>query len=48
VGGRAAGGDRRAASNEEGLAFAIAQGFVEIERYLLPGATVPYVALVLG
>jgi GNAT superfamily N-acetyltransferase len=36
------------ASNEEGLAFAIARGFVEVERYRLPGDTVPYVALVLA
>ena len=36
------------ASNEDGLTFALARGFVEVERYLLPGATVPYVALVLG
>jgi GNAT superfamily N-acetyltransferase len=35
------------ASNEDGLAFALARGFVEVERYTLPGATVPYVALVL-
>jgi GNAT superfamily N-acetyltransferase len=33
------------ASNDAGLAFAVAHGFVEVERYLLPGATVPYVAL---
>ena len=33
------------ASNEGGLAFALAQGFVEVERYVLPGATIPYVAL---
>jgi GNAT superfamily N-acetyltransferase len=33
------------ASNEDGLAFALARGFVEVERYTLPGATVPYVAL---
>jgi GNAT superfamily N-acetyltransferase len=36
------------ASNEEGLAFALARGFVEVERYLLPGDAVPYVALVLA
>jgi len=35
------------ASNEEGLAFALAHGFVEVERYTLPGATIPYVALAL-
>jgi GNAT superfamily N-acetyltransferase len=33
------------ASNQEGLAFALAHGFVEVERYQLPGATIPYVAL---
>ena len=33
------------ASNSEGLAFALARGFVEVERYTLPGATIPYVAL---
>ena len=33
------------ASNEDGLAFALAHGFVEVERYTLPGATIPYVAL---
>jgi GNAT superfamily N-acetyltransferase len=33
------------ASNEDGLAFALARGFVEVERYTLPGATTPYVAL---
>jgi len=32
-------------TNEDGLAFALAQGFVEVERYTLPGATIPYVAL---
>ncbi len=36
------------ASNTDGLAFALAQGFVEVERYLLPGATIPYVALTLA
>ena len=36
------------ASNEDGLTFALAHGFVEVERYLLPGATIPYVALALG
>ena len=36
------------ASNEDGLAFALARGFVEVERYTLPGATIPYVALELG
>ncbi len=34
-------------SNEDGLAFALARGFVEVERYTLPGATIPYVALAL-
>ncbi|MFE9423603.1 GNAT family N-acetyltransferase [Kitasatospora sp. NPDC006697] len=33
------------ASNTEGLQFAAAQGFTEVERYLLDGDTVPYVAL---
>lgn len=33
------------ASNEEGLAFALARGFVEVERYVLPGDSVPYVVL---
>ena len=36
------------ASNEDGLAFALAVGFVEVERYLLPGDTIPYVALALA
>jgi GNAT superfamily N-acetyltransferase len=35
------------ASNDDGLAFALSHGFVEVERYTLAGATVPYVALVL-
>jgi GNAT superfamily N-acetyltransferase len=35
------------ASNEDGLAFALGRGFVEVERYTLPGATVPYIALAL-
>ena len=35
------------ATNQEGLAFALARGFVEVERYVLPGASVPYVALAL-
>jgi GNAT superfamily N-acetyltransferase len=34
------------ASNEDGLAFAVGQGFVETERYLLDGDEVPYVVLV--
>ncbi|MFE7415214.1 GNAT family N-acetyltransferase [Streptomyces laurentii] len=33
------------ATNTEGLRFARARGFVEIERYVLPGDTVPFVAL---
>ncbi|MFJ9808530.1 GNAT family N-acetyltransferase [Streptomyces sp. NPDC101158] len=33
------------ASNEEGLRFALARGFVETERYVLPGDTVPFVTL---
>jgi ribosomal protein S18 acetylase RimI-like enzyme len=33
------------ASNESGLRFAERVGFVEVERYLLDGATIPYVAL---
>ncbi|GAA3387205.1 GNAT family N-acetyltransferase [Streptomyces roseoviridis] len=33
------------ASNTEGLRFALARGFVEIERYVLPGDTVPFVTL---
>jgi L-amino acid N-acyltransferase YncA len=32
-------------SNEDGLRFAEKHGFVEIERYLLPGDTVPRVDL---
>jgi GNAT superfamily N-acetyltransferase len=35
------------AANEDGLAFALARGWVETERYALPGATIPYVAMVL-
>ncbi|MFJ6866866.1 GNAT family N-acetyltransferase [Streptomyces termitum] len=35
------------ASNEEGLRFALARGFTEVERYLLPGDTVPFVDLLL-
>jgi GNAT superfamily N-acetyltransferase len=35
------------ASNEDGLTFAFAQGFVEVERYVLAGARIPYVALAL-
>ncbi|MFI8823660.1 GNAT family N-acetyltransferase [Streptomyces sp. NPDC053431] len=33
------------ASNAEGLRFALARGFVETERYLLPGDRVPFVTL---
>jgi GNAT superfamily N-acetyltransferase len=33
------------ASNEEGLAFAHAHGFVEHDRYVLDGQTVPFVDL---
>ncbi|GGR27236.1 GNAT family N-acetyltransferase [Streptomyces roseolus] len=33
------------ASNEEGLRFALARGFTEVERYVLPGDTIPYVTL---
>ena len=33
------------ASNAEGLAFAVARGFVEHDRYLLDGDTVPFVDL---
>jgi predicted GNAT family N-acyltransferase len=36
------------ASNEDGLAFALAHGFVEVDRYLLPGDAIPYVALQLA
>ena len=33
------------ASNVDGLKFALAKGFVEVETYLLPGDTVPFVLL---
>lgn len=33
------------ASNEDGLTFAFKHGFVEIDRYVLNGDTVPYVDL---
>ena len=33
------------ASNEDGLRFALRHGFVEIERYVLPGDTTPFVDL---
>ncbi|HEY3514260.1 MULTISPECIES: GNAT family N-acetyltransferase [Kribbella] len=32
-------------SNVDGLAFAKARGFVEVETYLLPGDTIPFVEL---
>ncbi|MEW1908263.1 GNAT family N-acetyltransferase [Kitasatospora sp. NPDC085895] len=35
------------ASNTEGVAFALAQGFVQVEEYLLPGDTVPFLTLLL-
>ncbi|MCK7626038.1 GNAT family N-acetyltransferase [Streptomyces sp. RS10V-4] len=36
------------ASNEDGLRFAGKHGFTEIERYLLPGDTIPWIDLRLG
>jgi GNAT superfamily N-acetyltransferase len=33
------------ASNEDGLAFAHSHGFVEFDRYLLPGDTIPFIDL---
>ncbi|MEE4541181.1 GNAT family N-acetyltransferase [Streptomyces sp. V4-01] len=33
------------ASNADGLRFAEARGFVEFERYVLPGDTIPFVTL---
>ena len=33
------------ASNEDGLAFASARGFVEVDRYLLNGDTIPFIDL---
>ncbi|MFC5910531.1 hypothetical protein [Streptacidiphilus monticola] len=33
------------ASNEDGLGFAEAHGFVEFDRYVLPGDTVAYIDL---
>jgi len=33
------------ASNEDGLRFAVDHGFVEIERYVLPGDTIAFVTL---
>lgn len=35
-------------SNEDGLRFALKRGFTEIERYLLPGDTIPWIDLRLG
>jgi GNAT superfamily N-acetyltransferase len=32
-------------SNEDGLRFALRHGFVETERYLLPGDTIPWIDL---
>jgi hypothetical protein len=32
-------------SNADGLRFAQAHGFVEVERYVLPGETVPWITL---
>lgn len=32
-------------SNPEGLRFALSRGFVETERYVLPGDTVPFIDL---
>lgn len=32
-------------SNEDGLRFALAHGFVEVDRYLLPGDSIPYADL---
>nr|WP_308120689.1 GNAT family N-acetyltransferase [Streptomyces bambusae] len=32
-------------SNEDGLHFALGHGFVETERYLLPGDTIPWIDL---
>ena len=36
------------ASNEDGVRFAKAHGFVEVETYLLPGDTIPFLELRLG
>lgn len=36
------------ASNLDGLRFAERHGFVEVERYLLPGDTIPFVTLRTG
>ena len=32
-------------SNPDGLRFALRHGFVEVERYILPGDTIPYITL---
>ena len=36
------------ATNEDGLRFAKAHGFTEVETYLLPGDTIPFIELHLG
>lgn len=36
------------ASNEDGLSFALANGFVEFDRYTLEGDTIPFVDLYLA
>jgi GNAT superfamily N-acetyltransferase len=33
------------ASNEDGLAFALSHGFAEVDRYVLPGDTIPFIDL---
>jgi GNAT superfamily N-acetyltransferase len=33
------------AANDDGLRFALRRGFVEVERYVLPGDTIPFVEL---
>ncbi|WP_433166993.1 GNAT family N-acetyltransferase [Kribbella sp. CA-247076] len=33
------------ATNEDGLRFAKAHGFIEVETYLLPGDTIPFIEL---
>ena len=35
-------------SNDDGVRFAKAHGFVEVETYLLPGDTIPFIELRLG
>jgi len=32
-------------SNEDGLRFALSHGFVETERYVLPGESIPWIDL---